>query len=163
MFGILVSKILSAKDLESLLADILPGTTIQVSPDTPEPLPDVWIVTYRTLDSHWPLRIEFLIFPINESNFGSYPDMRLIELLSERYGLNALCGVNDLVPGVDPYDPCWQLAYVDERWYLADIARTPLLGFSGSEEVKLVRRVVVRSREKKDVGPNGTKRCQRRL
>ncbi len=87
-------------------------------------------------------------FPDN-SRLGKYPDLRLAEALSIRFGVKLLCDTNGLIPGLDPHDPYWSLAHVDGNWYLADTYDTRLMGpytdgtttFPGDQKVRLKQRV----------------------
>ena len=78
-------------------------------------------------------------------------ELRVAVGLRERFGADALCGTCPFAGELDPYDPYWSLAYINDRWYLASTAGTRLMGpysdgvreFPGDEAVKLVRPVAV--------------------
>jgi hypothetical protein len=150
-FEITTSGMIAADELERLLARVLPdckAVVTQGAEDVPDPFPAIWLRLVASADPDWPCMVRCCAFP-DESPWGKYPDLRLAEHLSARFGVKTLCDTNGLVPGLDPQDPYWSLAFADGRWHLADTCGTPLMRpytdgtrrFPGDQKVKLIREV----------------------
>jgi hypothetical protein len=150
-FDIVTSGTISAALMLSHLESLLPDCKVVVTQgeeDTPDQFPVVWVRAVATSDPDWPCMLRFFAFP-SESRLGPYPDLRLAEALSAWFGVQSLCDTHGLVPGLDPHDPYWFLAWADGSWHLADAGDTPLMGpytdgtrtFPGDQKVRLKQRV----------------------
>ena len=153
MFSITVSRSLTVDHVFGLFEELIPaGLQLVVQPDDadiPDDMGDLWIRLVDNEDPAWPLSLD--VVGGYDCGLGPYPDLRVAEHMGERPGVDALCGVDPAVSGVDPLDPYYRLALVGGRWYLASVALTRLMGpdTEGSlhgEPVKLIRPVVVGTR-----------------
>jgi len=152
MFTVAVSRPLAVGDVVAMFAELIPpGLPIVVQAagaDVPDDVGSLWARLEPTEDPVWPLD---LVMWVHECDLGPYPDLRVAELLAERFGVDVLCGVDPAVVDVDPHDPFYSLALIGGRWYLASTAGTRLMGpytdgireEPGDEPVKLIRPVVV--------------------
>jgi hypothetical protein len=150
-FDIVTSGAIPAEPLGRHLASVLPGREVVVTQgveEVPEPFPAVWVRVVGTADPDWPCMLQFYAFP-GDSPLGRHPDLRLAEALAGWFGVRSLCDTHGLVPGLDPHDPYWFLAWADGGWHLADVSGTPLMGpytdgtntFPGDQKVRLKQRV----------------------
>lgn len=107
---------------------------------------DIWVDIQETEDAEgWKYAIEFNAFPKNE-DLGNYPDIKLSELFYQTYQWNCLISTHYFFKNMDYYNPYWEVALVDGKWYLADSAGTKLMGpysdgereYAGDRELKLI-------------------------
>lgn len=152
VFEITVSLPLDARDVNAALLEIVAPDCRVTLEDVGDAVPDVpgdlWARLVRTEDPDWPFAID-VCGCADSCGLDPYPDLRIAEHLSGRFGVDVLCGTYPFVGALDPQDPYWVLALVAGRWYLASTAGTRLMGpYIGGEglnnaDVRLIRAVHV--------------------
>src|SRR5581483_10115787 len=78
---ITVSKMVSVREVEQLIARVLPDYQLLVTKrgeTVPDEFPAVWVVLRRIDYPDWPCMLSFDAFPV-DSPLGKYPDLRLAE------------------------------------------------------------------------------------
>ena len=135
--------------LKRIMHDLYPGAEVmdmeQVLAKDGSPC-DVWFEIQETADTErWKYNVNFYVLPAHGA-LGKYPDIKLSEIFYQTYQWNCLIDTNYLFENMDYLDPYWAVALVNGRWYLADTAKTKLMGpymdgneeYAGEREVQLI-------------------------
>lgn len=87
-------------------------------------------ILFEVSDTHdteqWITRLSLYVSV--DLGMGEYPDFRLAEYFCWEWGCHAICGVGDVISGLDPSDPFWAMCFQESEWYFADLIGTRLMG-----------------------------------
>lgn len=132
----LITRMLSASEVAQLVAEAIPGYQAVDIFSSEE-----WssqTITYSVHESEdlerWVCLLSLYNFPEN-SKYDDFVEIALAEQLYEKFSVNVIIATNDIVSGLDPYDPYWCLALVDGVWYFASSAESRFM--VGDEDVSL--------------------------